>query len=76
MAKLSEIDEEVKTLTSAIDYWKGFIDALEQLKKIPDIEKQIQFAKDNMEDYKNRLNDLRKEIKRNSRKNANRNKRN
>jgi len=65
MSKLSDFDEECKAVTSAIDYWKGFIDALESLKRFPDIEKQIQLSKDSLEDYKERLNDLRKEAKRN-----------
>jgi len=74
MAKLSAFDREVKIVNDAFQYWKGFVDALESLKKIPDIEKQITLAKDTMEDYKDRLNDLRKTAKRNNT-NARRNKR-
>jgi hypothetical protein len=74
MAKLSAHDQEVKVVSGAIEYWKGFLDALESLKKIPNIEKQIQLAKDTMEDYKERLNDLRRKAKRNNT-NARRNKR-
>ena len=55
-------DRELKMVNDAIQYWKGFVDALAAVKeeKIADIDKQIEYGNGMLDTYKERLRELRK----------------